>query len=167
MYPSVLTALDVDVYQKSVRAQSALPVQIKSASHWRPCSTAAPRSLPHCAVCIFSCTVPLPVLLTQGKHTTIQPWFWPLLSASSPSSPFSSLKPSPFTQRSLARSPFHLWERDGEVIHRVTTMPGFFQIHINCTVGIPTLECDCVKSKLTTSTKYYSPFVLLKDQTIV
>lgn len=55
-------------------AQSSLPV-----SHpwtwWQPCSSAAPRLLAHCAACIFSCSVPLPLLLTLGKQATIQTGF--------------------------------------------------------------------------------------------
>lgn len=58
---------------------------------WRPCSTAAPCSPPHCAVCIFSCSAPLPVSLMVGKHTTIKPSYSLSLSLSP-----SASSPPPF-----------------------------------------------------------------------
>lgn len=77
---------------------------------WRRlCSTAASHSLPHCAVCIFSCSVPLPLLLMLGKHT--QQYSCEAAARPLFSSPLSIPLPFPsslaLTQRSLIRFRSH------------------------------------------------------------
>lgn len=104
--------------------------------------------------CIFSCPVPLPPLLTVGKHTTIRLWFCPQHPLPPPPFPPSRLPLDSVPRPLLTRSPSHqsgslrkkLWS-DSQSHNNAKRAATFFRITLGVWLTPVQIQYDGQKNK--------------------